>query len=348
MEEEDYDLQVKQSLAVTFVAGACLTTLVYHHVLTFSEEVTRMWTRKLSLANFLFFANRYVVEGMLIFNCISASTTYRPVSLLVDSLRSRFDVTDFIVSCVFFLRWLVVTITVNTAVVQGILVLRIWALYRDNRLAFRIALAFYIGGVLTLTGLTVDDFVGESVIIDNTLGSLPGCYPKSVPAVIAGFWIAPLIVESVLFILVILRAIAWWKEGYSVNGILVILARDSSLYYAIIFALLLSSYGMFQWGPPFLSSLLVTPSTTAGCILGSQLLLNLRNYNRIDEEISQNATMALRIRRPATDAGYGTELECGTRIEVKKEVTRHVRSDNNYGMEEGSSHYKKPSYSKPY
>ncbi|XP_006455878.1 hypothetical protein AGABI2DRAFT_76683, partial [Agaricus bisporus var. bisporus H97] len=209
-------------------------------------------------------------------------------------------------------------------------------------------LTVFKGGVLTLTGLTVDDFVGESVIIDNTLGSLPGCYPKSVPAVIAGFWIAPLIVESVLFILVILRAIAWWKEGYSVNGILVILARDSSLYYAIIFALLLSSYGMFQWGPPFLSSLLVTPSTTAGCILGSQLLLNLRNYNRIDEEISQNATMALRIRRPATDAGYGTELECGTRIEVKKEVTRHVRSDSNYGMEEGSSHYKKPSYSKPY
>lgn len=91
-----------------------------------------------------------------------------------------------------------------------------------NQLAFRIALAFYIGnfsstylvkylpylkgGVITLIGLTVDDFVGESVIstcsssictspssklkylVDESLSNLPGCYPQSVPAVIAGFW----------------------------------------------------------------------------------------------------------------------------------------------------------------
>ncbi|KAF9444245.1 hypothetical protein P691DRAFT_763569 [Macrolepiota fuliginosa MF-IS2] len=179
--------------------------------------------------------------------------------------------------------------------------LRIWALYRRNVLIISIAFFFYIGGVITLVGLTIEDYVKEKVIIDQTLGSLPGCYAKTVPEVIAGFWLAPLIVESIFFILVISRAFFWWREGHSVNGILRILTRDSSLYYAVIFALLFSSYCVFQWGPPFLSSLLVTPSITAGCILGSHLLLNLRSIKATDDGLQTttgNVSLPLKIRRP--------------------------------------------------
>jgi hypothetical protein len=43
--------------------------------------------------------------------------------------------------------------------------------------------------------------------------------------------------------------------------------------------------------------------------------------------------------------GYGSELESGVDVEGKKEVTRHVKSDNSYetAVEEGLSHR---SYSK--
>ncbi|KAF5333191.1 hypothetical protein D9611_002731 [Ephemerocybe angulata] len=139
-----------------------------------------------------------------------------------------------------------------------------------------IAYFFYFGGTITLIGLVIKDYVGEDVLINGDLAALPGCYASGVPSIIAGFWIGPLIVETVLFIIVVSRAFLWWKEGTTIPRILSILTKDSTTYFAIVFALLLANYLVFELGPPFFSSLLVTPSITAGCILGSHIFLNLR------------------------------------------------------------------------
>ncbi|KAF8647236.1 hypothetical protein AX16_006828 [Volvariella volvacea WC 439] len=144
------------------------------------------------------------------------------------------------------------------------------------QLAIAVVLFFYLSGIIVLTGLTIHDYVGEDVIINNELDVLPGCYARAVPAIIGGYWITSVGVESVLFIMVISRAYVWWKEGSSAPRILSLLARDSTIYFAVVFALLLANLFVFRFGPPFLSSLLVTPSSTAGCILGSHMLLNLR------------------------------------------------------------------------
>ncbi|TFK69182.1 hypothetical protein BDN72DRAFT_959739 [Pluteus cervinus] len=249
----------EDAMAVKLVAAACMTALIYDHAITFDEEVERVWPSRISIPKLLFFLNRYVVGGMLIFNAIASSQAGLSPSV-----------------CVFFLRWLAVTVTAQNAIVQGILVMRVWALHRQNKVALSIALSFYFGGVITLIGLTVQDYVGEAVAIDDDLSQLPGCYATTVPSIIGGFWIAPLVIESVLFLLVVSRAFKWWRDGSSAPRILSLLARDSTLYFAIVFALLLANFIMFQLGPPFLASLLVTPSNTAGVILGSHLLLNLR------------------------------------------------------------------------
>ncbi|KAF9459496.1 hypothetical protein BDZ94DRAFT_1312309 [Collybia nuda] len=153
------------------------------------------------------------------------------------------------------------------------------------------------GGVTTLCGLTIQDYVGEDVIINNSLSSLPGCYAKSIPAIIAGYWIAPVCVESVLFALVFSKIFYWWKTGISPPPLIAVLVRDSMIYFSVIFgssgtllsrnvmtgayslrsAFLISNLFMFYFGPPFIAgSLLVTPSAAAGCVMGSHMLLNLR------------------------------------------------------------------------
>ncbi|KAJ3545132.1 hypothetical protein NMY22_g2557 [Coprinellus aureogranulatus] len=54
-------------------AAACSVSLIYSHILTLGDEVARIWPgRRLSLAKILFFVNRYVIEGITLFNCFSS------------------------------------------------------------------------------------------------------------------------------------------------------------------------------------------------------------------------------------------------------------------------------------
>ncbi|TEB19477.1 hypothetical protein FA13DRAFT_1802227 [Coprinellus micaceus] len=79
MVESSLETFARQAYAVNWVAGACMTTLLYSHLLTFSQEVrsfpymtlvlthmfiqvARIWPSRLSLAKILFLTNRYLVK----------------------------------------------------------------------------------------------------------------------------------------------------------------------------------------------------------------------------------------------------------------------------------------------
>ncbi|KII87605.1 hypothetical protein PLICRDRAFT_176401 [Plicaturopsis crispa FD-325 SS-3] len=180
------------------------------------------------------------------------------------------------------------------AVIEGILVLRIWALYRTHKLVLFVVFFSYTACIATLVGLTISDYVAENVIIETELNFLPGCYAAGVPRLIAGYWIAPVVVESIFFALTISRTFAWIRNRESVPPTLGLLARDSLVYFAVVFVLLIANLLVFEYAPPTLSSLLVTPSNTAGCIAGSRMLLNLRNS--FSRRPPQTADMELSLR----------------------------------------------------
>jgi len=241
------------------VAAACVTCLLYDHAITFSQECSTLWPSRLSIPKILFFVNRYIVEAMLVFDSIASS-------------RSRLSLSF----CVFYLRWLSVVTSVATIIIEAILTIRVWALYRSNKLVLSIISFFFLTGAGTLVGLTIWDYVGEPVDAVNDFNILPGCYATSVPSIIAGMWITPVIIESVLFSLMIIRVFTWWKDRHTVPSVVVLMARDSTIYFAIYFALLIANLFVFEYGPPALDGLMVTPLNTGGCIAGSRLLLNLR------------------------------------------------------------------------
>jgi len=255
-----------------------------------------MWPLRLSIPKFLFLVNRYVVIPMLVFNGIASSRTHLPENF-----------------CVFYLRWLVVCITVTHATIEGILLTRVWALYRDNKPVLAVAASMYAAGVGTLVGLTIRDYVGEQVHIVQDFSTLPGCYAASVPSLIAGYWIAPVIIESVFFVLVMWRAVAWWKDRSAAPPTLTLMARDSAVYFFIIFVLLIVNLFVFEYAPPFLSSLFVTPSNTAGCIAGSRLLLNLRSLSDPDRtELEMSTNLRFTGRLHAANSTIGASELTGT------------------------------------
>ncbi|KAF7974854.1 hypothetical protein HWV62_11093 [Athelia sp. TMB] len=116
------------------------------------------------------------------------------------------------------------TITVTTAVVEWILLLRVWAIYRPKRYIRFIALFFYFGGISSLVALTITDYVADTVTVVEDFAVMPGCYAASVPGIIAGYWIAPVLVESLFFGLIIVRLMTWWKDRRSVPPTLILLA----------------------------------------------------------------------------------------------------------------------------
>ncbi|KAF9644435.1 hypothetical protein BDM02DRAFT_948517 [Thelephora ganbajun] len=301
--DQEYLKMANQAYVVAYVTAVCATTLLYDYALTLGEEITRMWTLRFSIPKCLFLINRYLVIPMLVFNGIASSRTHLPANVRtlhnlcsismpntvnscqyfrVDCFRKLIARTRTL-SCVFYLRWLVVCITVTHSTIEGILLTRVWALYRGNMPVLAVACCLYLAGVATLVSLTIRDYVGEKVLIVQDFSALPGCYAASVPALIAGYWIAPVIIESILFVLVMWRAFAWWKDRSAAPPTL-------TLMYA----------------PPFLSSLFVTPSNTAGCIAGSRLLLNLRSLSdpgRTELEMSTNLQFAGRPRAGNTIGG---------------------------------------------
>lgn len=59
--------------------------------------------------------------------------------------------------------------------------------------------------------------------VERDISALPGCHAASLPNTTVGFWIAPLVVECVFFILVIWRAVAWSRENACVPAALVLM-----------------------------------------------------------------------------------------------------------------------------
>ncbi|KAL4246080.1 hypothetical protein ABKN59_003319 [Abortiporus biennis] len=291
--QSQYVVMAWEAYAVDWICGVCMTILLYDHIITFGQEVATMWSSRWSVPKVLFLLNRYLVVAILVFNGLASSQTHlsNKVSLFISvwhiQLKSLSNPPQF---CVFYLRWLVCTITITNTIVEGILVARVWAVWRDNKIALTVAMTLYIFGIGVLVGLTIRDYVGEGPVeaVDD-FAALPGCYARTVPDIIAGYWISPLIIESIFFAMITWRAVGWWKSRTPLPPTMVLLARDSAIYFLVIFVLLIVNLFVFEYGPPFLSSMMVTPSNTAGCIAGSRMLLNIRSLAHEEDESHHDA-----------------------------------------------------------
>jgi len=107
-------------------------------------------------------------------------------------------------------------------------------------------------------------------------GSLfSGCFLKEV-AYFYVVWIPPVLFESVIIVMTLYKVVQFQKT--SPSPLIYLLARDSLVYFVIMFSFLLANLLLARFGRGFLNTLLIVPSTVVACIAASRMSMNMREF----------------------------------------------------------------------
>ncbi|KAH8094712.1 hypothetical protein BXZ70DRAFT_1010002 [Cristinia sonorae] len=152
---------------------------------------------------------------------------------------------------------------------SGVVSSQVYALYERSRkiLIFMLSMcALEIAAMGSLMGVTIGHLEHLPVVSTPT-----GCFYRGLLNLSALFWVPGLLYEPVLCILVLHKAMS--RKHHI--PLVVVVARDSLLYFVAIFAILLCSTIIWARDPTYIN--MVMPwSAALPSILGSRLLLNMR------------------------------------------------------------------------
>jgi len=240
---------------------AAMAVMVYDHAISFDLEIEYIWKLKSPwrLPEYLFLINRYAVPAMLIFDCTVFATPR-----ISDSF------------CVFFERWQMWPNLLSLATVEYLLLLRVSALFSETPIIGRILQVLFAAECAALTGTVICVHLSTITVV-HTLGLLPGCIAfLSAYDLLYGLSLGPLIFETIILTLSIYRVVDLMAGNRRCNATLRVLARDSLLYFLVIFVALLVSVIMLKVSTGALGTLMVGPSNAISCVATGRMLLNMR------------------------------------------------------------------------
>jgi len=201
------------------LTAASIALLLYDHVITLDKEVEWIWTLKWRLPKMLFIMNRYVITALLMLTCIP-----------------EFLYPVFVPFCKSHLAmWLAIPL-LNFGAAELLLIIRVCSLYEHRKL---IVWSLSIFFALAFIGAIVAQVLfGSALTTILYYEFLPGCWEYS-----AGTpnqwvkWVTFLLVEGIIMFLTAYKAITYHNHS---NRTITILARDSIIYFVIVFACLAS------------------------------------------------------------------------------------------------------------
>jgi hypothetical protein len=219
-----------------------------------------VWSLRWRLPKISFLVNRYITPPMLVFNTIV---------LTLPNLSPKF--------CQFWLQWQAWPTLLALATVELILIMRVSAIYNSSFLMY-VFFGFYcceVGSMLGMIGFLYRTSANPLV----TPSYLPGCYSLGFVPWLYGFWVAPVILESIIVILTLLKALRLMRDPIHGSPTLRLIARDSVVYFLIMFSILTANLFIFKFAPPFVSSLLIGPSSSIACVAVGRMMMNMRSLS---------------------------------------------------------------------
>ncbi|KDR69431.1 hypothetical protein GALMADRAFT_145477 [Galerina marginata CBS 339.88] len=296
------DLNGIQIVLCTRLASAAV--IIYDHFVTFDREVAAIWPRRWSLAKILFLTNRYfalTVAIFIIYSTHSYSTserssdihqghllTYLPETMYVWKIfgfillhipidRNEFNLGLLLIQ---YEGWVGLFSFMLT---QGILQLRLYALYSMDKKILGFTLAFHL--VCLITSAWIMEVAAAAIAtIQTSVGLF--CISHNYPTYFYSFWIPLLLSEILLCTLAVVRGI---RESSNANGSILqrgrrlvdILIRDSVIYfigvgvvYLICMVVWINETGIYLQAP-------ITFPIVISSTLGSRLILNIREADTI-------------------------------------------------------------------
>ncbi|KAJ6451278.1 hypothetical protein C8R45DRAFT_91220 [Mycena sanguinolenta] len=246
--------------AVRYTNIAFLMFMVFDHAITFETEVTRIWTLQWRLPKVLFLINRYVIPPMLIFDGVVPTLYNLPESL-----------------CTFVAKWTSWPTIISLGTVEIILMVRVLAICGHRKRVRNFLIVVFLCAMAAWITLS-------SKIMAKTTGSpggilFPGCL-FSAPKYFFAAWIPPVAFESTI-ILITLYYLSKYEWSH-INLTLRVLARDSMLYFLIMFSVLIANLFIAKFGRDFLGSLLIAPSSVIACVAAARMMMNIREVADAD------------------------------------------------------------------
>jgi len=213
------------------------------------------------LPKITFFINRYVTPPMIIFNAIV---------LTLVNLNQKF--------CGFWLQWQAWPTLFAITTVELMVIIRVTAMYGNSKLVFRSLFGLWLCEVGSMLGIAGWLYRGTAQPVPS-ISFLPGCYSISFAPWLYGYWVAPVVLESIIMIVMVSQV---FNLFYRTSGstTLKILSRDSLVYFSLMFSLLISNLFIFKYAPAFVSSLLIGPSSSLACVAAARMMMNLRGIHR--------------------------------------------------------------------
>ncbi|KAJ3552635.1 hypothetical protein NM688_g4043 [Phlebia brevispora] len=256
-----------------------LAMLLYHYVLTLSDEIDLFWRRRWSIAQLLFFLIRST-------RYLTATSTEAIFDKHVSPhiFRTAADMfalcAPILYSCKIWGRGILVASAVSVIyTVHAILILRLYGLYASKRLlyclltlfGFAFAAELYIAVRFTPTFLAVS--------LGPPIGSV--CVTQDMTK-LTFIWIPILIFEIVVFLLALYKGLQQVQQrAIYASQLMQIMLRDSFAYFLIIVAIDIVNLIVWIHVRATLRSVTWTFTTTLMSILGSQMMMNIRLEARL-------------------------------------------------------------------
>jgi len=252
--------------AARCLALACLALYVYDYCITLSDEVTYFWSGSWSLSRILFLTNRYLSALVLAMGV---------VCLLGVDFSPKFCARA--VPATFVMDYIAI------AIVQGIIVVRIWYIFIGIRVAQLFVIASFLSCFASSAiglGLIFSQLGGTeaTVPVAGTQFSTFGCMLTP----FGGMWkmlLPNLILHTILYMATTWPAVRVHRRGAS-SPLITRLTRDGGVFYVSIFAAsMFSTIGTLQHQrlsiliPALYSNSLLAISSVSI----SHLMLNIRS-----------------------------------------------------------------------
>ncbi|KAF8694521.1 hypothetical protein AX14_002041 [Amanita brunnescens Koide BX004] len=266
---KDYDYWEKNSLGYHIRTGA-LSLILYDYFLTLDDEIELFWARPWTIATYLFLWTRYcgmiflIITFILITNVSDLHTVRTAWYVVEESLG-----------------------TINTCVIELILVLRLYALYNcSHRFAQAAKVAFGIQ-LLLMTAYGIYAMVVSLPFLGtNVLDGLIYCEILNLSAIGTAwmFWIPLLLFEAFILILTVRKAWYYHRlDGTSVRltNLTSTLLWDSIAYSVVIQLIYIINITLDRIDGRN-HDILTGLGFTLPIIMGGRMMLNVRRASSAD------------------------------------------------------------------
>ncbi|PPR05320.1 hypothetical protein CVT26_011579, partial [Gymnopilus dilepis] len=251
------------------------------------------------------------------------------------------DLTSFL-SGVHLFRWQAWTGLVGCMLAEGILQIRIYALYSLNKWILVLLIACFVGSTATSAWIAATFLQAQSFrakIAVSHYGTflalavtIPGgkfCVPFGISPHFYTYWIPMLAFETLLCVLAVFRGFQAFRSNGSLfqrgRQLVGILVRDSLMYFFVICVTYLTCLLFWTMAPTTLLEVPVGFTVAMSCVVASRVVLNVRQVSRdVDSNLPTSQI-------PTSRAGYGTSFcSPGNLTDFEMDQLRSMRAERHW------------------